>query len=48
LEIMLKTEWEDIVVDRFVLWRSILRGSSKPGSPPGPEYVPLGVYPASG
>jgi 2'-5' RNA ligase len=34
-------QWPEMVVDRFVLWRSVLR-------PEGPEYVPLVEFAACG
>ena len=49
LEIMLKSEWETVLVDRFILWRSMLgQGTSRAGAQPGPVYLPLRAYPASG
>ncbi len=44
------TQWPEILMDRFVLWRSEAGGGEageKPG-PPGPRYVPVGTYAAAG
>lgn len=50
LGIVLGTKWPGIVLDRFVLWRSYLGGEDggEGGGPPGPRYVPLGEFGASG
>ncbi len=50
LGIVVKARWPEIVLDRFVLWRSYLGGEEggAGGGPPGPRYVPLGEYGASG
>ncbi|MBI4803838.1 MAG: RNA 2',3'-cyclic phosphodiesterase [Desulfovibrio sp.] len=45
-------QWPVVKMDRFVLWRSFLGGDKGRGGaaagPPGPRYVPLGEYGASG
>ena len=50
LGILLKTQWPEAVMDRFVLWRSYLggEGGQADAGLPGPRYVPLGEYGASG
>jgi 2'-5' RNA ligase len=53
MEILLKTEWPETIMDRFVLWRSYLGGGEtvrldEPGGSPGPRHVPLGEYGATG
>ncbi|WP_051272668.1 RNA 2',3'-cyclic phosphodiesterase [Fundidesulfovibrio putealis] len=51
--------WPQVVMDRFVLWRSYLGGALGEGTPegpaenvragqPGPRYLPLGEFGASG
>lgn len=50
LETLQQTRWPETVMERFVLWRS-LRGGGEAGErpgPPGPRYVPVGTYAASG
>lgn len=50
LGILLEAKWPEFTADRFTLWRSMLGGgkAGEAGGPPGPRYVPLGEYGASG
>lgn len=44
--LLAKTIWPCATAGRFVLWQSVL--GRRGGGTPGPEYVPLGEYPAAG
>lgn len=49
LGVLLRTQWPEAAMNRFVLWRSYLgEGERGPEGSPGPRHVPLGEYGASG